>query len=76
MAHGRQPRQTDEFVYSLGERDSDRLRHSLRGTLRVAKEYSVAVNFISTGNEVDIVPILYDGDPKWRGELSCGGGRL
>ena len=33
------------------------------------KEYSVAVNFISTGNEVDIVPILYDGDPKWRGYL-------
>jgi Second Messenger Oligonucleotide or Dinucleotide Synthetase domain len=33
------------------------------------KEYSVAVNFISTGNEVDIVPILYDGDPQWRGHL-------
>jgi tRNA nucleotidyltransferase (CCA-adding enzyme) len=33
------------------------------------KEYSVAVNFISTGNEVDIVPILYDGDPKLRGYL-------
>jgi len=33
------------------------------------KEYSVAVNFISTGNEVDIVPILYNGDPQWRGNL-------
>lgn len=33
------------------------------------KTYSVSVNFISTGNEVDIVPILYDGDPQWRGNL-------
>ncbi|WP_245261284.1 CBASS oligonucleotide cyclase [Mesorhizobium sp. L103C131B0] len=33
------------------------------------KEYSVAVNFITTGNEVDIVPILYSGDPQWRGDL-------
>jgi tRNA nucleotidyltransferase (CCA-adding enzyme) len=33
------------------------------------KTYSVAVNFISTGNEVDIVPILYAGDPQWRGDL-------
>ena len=35
----------------------------------VAKTYSVGVNFITTGNEVDIVPILYQGDPKWRGDL-------
>lgn len=35
----------------------------------VRKEYSVAVNFITTGNEVDIVPILYDGDKDWRGNL-------
>ncbi len=33
------------------------------------KTYSVGVNFITTGNEVDIVPILYVGDPKWRGDL-------
>ncbi|WP_095203535.1 CBASS oligonucleotide cyclase [Mesorhizobium carmichaelinearum] len=33
------------------------------------KTYSVGVNFISTGNEVDIVPILYAGDPQWRGDL-------
>ena len=33
------------------------------------KEYSVTVNFITTGNEVDIVPILYSGDPDWRGDL-------
>lgn len=33
------------------------------------KTYSVGVNFISTGNEVDIVPILYAGDPDWKGNL-------
>jgi tRNA nucleotidyltransferase (CCA-adding enzyme) len=33
------------------------------------KTYSVGVNFISTGNEVDVVPILYHGDPQWRGNL-------
>lgn len=33
------------------------------------KTYSVGVQFMTTGNEVDIVPILYDGDPKWRGNL-------
>ena len=35
----------------------------------VRKEYSVAVNFITTGNEVDVVPILYQDDPQWRGFL-------
>ena len=33
------------------------------------KTYSVGVNFIGTGNEVDVVPILYSGDPQWRGYL-------
>lgn len=33
------------------------------------KTYSVGVKFITTGNEVDIVPIFYRGDPKWRGDL-------
>lgn len=33
------------------------------------KTYSVSVQFIGTGNEVDIVPILYSGDPQWRGDL-------
>jgi predicted nucleotidyltransferase len=33
------------------------------------KTYSVSVSFVSTGNEVDVVPILYDNDPEWRGDL-------
>jgi tRNA nucleotidyltransferase (CCA-adding enzyme) len=33
------------------------------------KTYSIGVQFINSGNEVDIVPILYAGDPDWRGDL-------
>ena len=33
------------------------------------KTYSVGVNFVATGNEVDVVPILYSGDLQWRGDL-------
>jgi tRNA nucleotidyltransferase (CCA-adding enzyme) len=33
------------------------------------KTYSVSLTFVATGNEVDIVPIRYDGDPHWRGFL-------
>lgn len=33
------------------------------------KTYSVGVVFKGTGNEFDIVPILYHGDPQWRGYL-------
>lgn len=31
--------------------------------------YSVTVQFISSGLRVDVVPILYDSDPQWRGFL-------
>ncbi|MDK1389521.1 CBASS oligonucleotide cyclase [Sinorhizobium sp. 8-89] len=31
--------------------------------------YSVTVSFRGTGLDVDIVPILYDGDPQWYGNL-------
>lgn len=31
--------------------------------------YSVTVSFKGTGLDVDIVPILYSGDPKWYGDL-------
>lgn len=33
------------------------------------KTFSVSVTFVTTGNEVDVVPILYTGDPQWRGDL-------
>jgi len=31
--------------------------------------YSVTVSFRGTGLDVDVVPILYDGDPDWYGDL-------
>lgn len=31
--------------------------------------YSVMVSFRGTGLDVDVVPVLYDGDPEWRGNL-------
>jgi predicted nucleotidyltransferase len=31
--------------------------------------YSVTVSFKGTGLDVDVVPVLYDGDPYWRGNL-------
>jgi hypothetical protein len=31
--------------------------------------YSVTVSFKGTGLDVDVVPILYDGDPNWYGNL-------
>lgn len=32
-------------------------------------EFSVTVTFIGSGLRVDVVPILYEGDPEWRGHL-------
>ena len=33
------------------------------------KTYSVKVSFRGTGLDIDVVPILYDGDPDWYGRL-------
>lgn len=33
------------------------------------KTYSVTVSFVGSGLDVDIVPILYDNDPEWYGNL-------
>jgi len=32
-------------------------------------KFSVTVSFIGTGLRVDVVPILYSGDPDWKGKL-------
>jgi len=34
-----------------------------------SRTYSVTVSFRGTGLDVDVVPILYDGDPDWYGRL-------
>lgn len=33
------------------------------------QRYSVCISYSGTGLDIDIVPILYDGDPQWRGNL-------
>lgn len=33
------------------------------------KTYCVTVSFLGSGLDVDVVPILYDGDPNWYGDL-------
>jgi len=33
------------------------------------QRYSVCISFKGTGLDVDVVPILYKGDPQWRGDL-------
>lgn len=35
----------------------------------VPQTYSVSVSFRGSGLDVDVVPILYDGDPQWYGNL-------
>lgn len=60
--------------------DIDELMEYLAARLRKAfpnfkpeqvqpKTYCVTVSFLGTGLDVDIVPILYDGDPDWYGNL-------
>ena len=61
-------------------RDVDTLLNYLAERLRRAfpnfhpeqvepQTYSVKVSFRGTGLDVDVVPILYDGDPQWYGTL-------
>ena len=35
----------------------------------IPQTYSVCISFRGTGLDVDVVPILYDGDPQWYGNL-------
>ncbi|MHB8392357.1 MAG: CBASS oligonucleotide cyclase, partial [Acidobacteriaceae bacterium] len=61
-------------------RDVAALLDYLAGRLRTAfpnfspdqvkpQTYSVTVSFRGSGLDVDVVPILYDNDPQWRGNL-------
>lgn len=61
-------------------RDIERLLDYLAERLRKAfpnfspdqvtpKTYSVTVSFRGSGLDVDVVPVLYDGDPDWYGNL-------
>jgi tRNA nucleotidyltransferase (CCA-adding enzyme) len=59
-------------VSALVEYLADRLRKAypnFKPEQVKAKTYSVTVSFIGSGLDVDVVPILYDGDPNWYGNL-------
>ena len=62
------PQRIGELVAWLAERLRRAFPNFKSDQVKV-KTYSVGVEFMSTGNEVDIVPILYEGDPQWRGNL-------
>lgn len=73
----------DVAVYISGAdapQDTQKLLNYLAERLRKAfpnfspdqvqpQTYSVTVSFRGTGLDVDVVPILYSGDPEWRGNL-------
>ena len=63
---------TPEDVAELLEYLAERLRTAFPNFSPDQVEpqtYSVTVSFRGTGLDVDVVPILYDGDPQWYGRL-------
>lgn len=66
---------TDQAPHKLGELLTwlaDRLRktyHQIPAESIYIDEPCVVISFKGTGLDVEITPILYDGDPQWRGYL-------
>ena len=63
---------TPSDVAELIEYLADRLRKAFpnfKPEQVQPQTYSVTVSFRGTGLDVDVVPILYDGDPRWYGRL-------
>lgn len=62
------PKKTDELIKYM----ADRLRNAFPNFTDdqvQPKTYCVTVSFKASGLDVDFVPILYDGDPNWYGDL-------
>ncbi len=62
------PKDIEELIEYLAERLKKAFPNFKPEQVK-AKTYSVTVSFIGSGLDVDIVPILYDGDPNWYGNL-------
>ncbi|MCA8318603.1 CBASS oligonucleotide cyclase [Burkholderia cepacia] len=62
------PDEIDELIKWLAKRLETAFANFSADQIQ-PKTYSVGVTFKGTGNEFDIVPILYDDDPQWRGYL-------
>ncbi|HWT51319.1 MAG TPA: CBASS oligonucleotide cyclase [Caulobacter sp.] len=62
------PQQIDALLVYLAERLRKAFPNFTPDQVQ-PQTYSVTVSFKGTGLDVDIVPILYDGDPDWYGNL-------
>lgn len=62
------PQQIDALLAYLAERLRKAFPNFTADQVK-PQTYSVTVSFKGTGLDVDIVPILYDGDPDWYGNL-------
>lgn len=62
------PRDIDELLNYLAERLRKAFPNFKADQVQ-PQTYSVTVSFKGSGLDVDIVPILYDGDPNWYGNL-------
>ena len=63
---------TPQEVGDLLEYLAERLRTAFpnfKSDQVTPQTYSVTVSFRGSGLDVDVVPILYDGDPDWYGNL-------
>lgn len=68
ISGGDAPRKTQELINYL----ATRLRKAFpnfKSDQVTPNTYSVTVSFVGSGLDVDIVPILYEGDPDWYGDL-------
>lgn len=62
------PQQIDALLVYLAERLRKAFPNFTPDQVQ-PQTYSVTVSFKGTGLDVDVVPILYDGDPDWYGNL-------
>ena len=62
------PKDVDELLNYIAERLRKAFPNFTPDQVQ-PQTYSVAVSFKGTGLDVDIVPILYSGDPQWYGDL-------
>lgn len=63
---------TSDDAEALVQYLADRLRTAYSGFRPdqvKPQTYSVTVSFLGSGLDVDVVPVLYDGDPDWYGNL-------
>jgi len=62
------PKDVDELLNYIAERLRKAFPNFTPDQVQ-PQTYSVTVSFKGTGLDVDIVPILYSGDPQWYGDL-------